>query len=179
MGKINGGAWVCLADSATCQITAHKNKFILGVIDPFIMVSGLPGQNSLPMAHTEHCLPVALLDEDLVLHLLGLENQDLGGMINLIWSQGIITVSKLESQLNAPLTARKRLVDMDTPARVNNRNDMKDNIQNLESIQAHLGSLFNLQSVLDHKNKMSELNDDDKEYKNLFEQFWYLKYQKV
>ncbi len=28
MGKITGGTQVCLADSATCHITAHKNKFI-------------------------------------------------------------------------------------------------------------------------------------------------------
>ncbi len=170
MGKINGGARVCLADAATCHITAHKNKFIPGVVDPFIMVSGPPGRNSSPTAHTEHCLPIALLDDDLVSHLLEVENQDLGGIINLIWSQGIISVSDLESQLKAPLTARKRLVDMDTPARVNSRNDVKDNIKNLESIQSRLGSLFNLQAVLDHKDKMAELTDDDKEYKNSFDQ---------
>ncbi len=101
-------------------------------------------------------------------HLLELENQDLGGIINLIWNQGTILVAGLESQLKAILTVRKCLAEMDTPSRVNSRNEVKDNTQNLESIQAHLGSLFNHQSVMDHKSKMSELNDDNKEYRDAF-----------
>ncbi len=134
MGKINGGARVCLADSSACQITAHKNKFIPGVVEPFLMVSGPLGRNSLPTAHTEHCLPVALLEDELVNHLLQLENQDLGGIINLIWSHGIISLADLDTKLKVPLTIRKCLGDMDMPSRISNRNEVKDHVQNLETI---------------------------------------------